>query len=69
MIYIFRTNLPKEAMGFPDFPIPAQKASYIPARDILNFLNLYADHFKLREHIKVYRFIIIIFKIILFAYH
>lgn len=56
-------------MGFPDFPIPAQKASYIPARDILNFLNLYADHFKLREHIKVYRFIINIFKIILFAYH
>lgn len=42
-------------MGFPDFPIPEQSQSYIPAKDILNFLNLYADHFQLRQHIKVFK--------------
>lgn len=46
------TNLPKEIMGFPDFPIPAQEKSYIPSEDILAFLNLYADQFKVRERIK-----------------
>lgn len=46
------TNLPKEIMGFPDFPIPAQQKSYIPSEDILAFLNLYADQFKVRERIK-----------------
>ncbi|XP_055387388.1 senecionine N-oxygenase-like [Condylostylus longicornis] len=46
------TNLPKEIMGYPDFPIPDQEKSYIPASDILKFLNLYADHFNVKEHIK-----------------
>ncbi|XP_049788398.1 uncharacterized protein LOC126191537 [Schistocerca cancellata] len=47
-----RTNLPKEVMGFPDFPIPHREESYLPAKDILQFLNDYADHFGLRKHIK-----------------
>jgi dimethylaniline monooxygenase (N-oxide forming) len=46
------TNLPKEIMGYPDFDIPHQEKSYISAEDMLNFLNLYADHFKVRERIK-----------------
>lgn len=47
-----RTNLPKEVMGFPDFPIPDREESYLPAKDILQFLNDYADHFGLRKYIK-----------------
>lgn len=47
-----RTNLPKEIMGYPDFPIPPQKLSYLPAADIFEFLNLYAKHFNLFEHIR-----------------
>lgn len=47
-----QTNLPKEVMGFPDFPIPEQENSYISSQEFLNFLNLYADKFKLRKKIK-----------------
>ncbi|XP_035895834.1 senecionine N-oxygenase-like [Anopheles stephensi] len=47
-----RTNLPKEVMGYPDFPIPAQSASYIASEDILSFLRLYADRYGIKRHIK-----------------
>uniref|UniRef100_A0A182W8C4 Flavin-containing monooxygenase n=1 Tax=Anopheles minimus TaxID=112268 RepID=A0A182W8C4_9DIPT len=47
-----RTNLPKEVMGYPDFPIPAQRASYIVSEDILSFLRLYADRYDIKRHIK-----------------
>lgn len=47
-----RTNLPKEIMGYPDFPIPCQEKSYIPAKDVLEFLKLYANNFGLYEKIK-----------------
>ncbi|XP_066995496.2 senecionine N-oxygenase [Anabrus simplex] len=51
-----RTNLPKEVMGFPDFPIKKEEdRSYIPAEDILQFLNDYADHFKLRKYIQFFQ--------------
>jgi cation diffusion facilitator CzcD-associated flavoprotein CzcO len=40
-------------MGYPDFPIPEQNKSYLTQAEILEFLNLYADHFKIRELIKV----------------
>lgn len=46
------TNLPKEVMGAPDFPIPPQDKSYISSEDMLKFLNLYADKFLLRNKIK-----------------
>lgn len=39
------TNLPKEIMGYPDFPIPEQDRSYIPSADMLDFLKLYAKEF------------------------
>ncbi|XP_070493552.1 senecionine N-oxygenase [Chironomus tepperi] len=45
------TNLPKEIMGYPDFPIPAQEKSYISSKDMLDFLNLYSDTFKIRKQI------------------
>lgn len=48
-----RTNLPKEIMGFPDFPIPESEHSYLPAKDMLAFLQLYADKHGVTRHIKV----------------
>lgn len=51
--YNSRTNLPKEVMGYPDFPIPEQEKSYLPAREILKFLNEYADNFGIRKQIQV----------------
>ncbi|XP_072931635.1 senecionine N-oxygenase isoform X2 [Epargyreus clarus] len=47
-----RTNLPKEIMGFPDFPIPESDKSYLPAKDMLAFLQLYADKHGITQHIK-----------------
>ncbi|XP_064211561.1 senecionine N-oxygenase [Tribolium castaneum] len=47
-----RINLPKEASGFPDFPIPEEGESYVSQEVVLRFLNGYADHFKLRQFIK-----------------
>lgn len=46
------TNFPKEVMGYPDFPIPDQENSFISQADVLNFLDLYADHFDVKHHIK-----------------
>lgn len=46
------TNLPKELMAFPDFPFPHQEKSFIPARDVGDYLNRYADAFDLRRHIR-----------------
>lgn len=40
-------------MGFPDFNIPEQDKSYLSQQEILDFLNLYADNFNLKQHIKV----------------
>ncbi|KAL1131046.1 hypothetical protein AAG570_012283 [Ranatra chinensis] len=47
-----RTNLPKEIMGYPDFPIPKQERSFISSEEILNYLNTYCDKFDLRKYIK-----------------
>ncbi|XP_057319304.1 uncharacterized protein LOC130663831 [Microplitis mediator] len=47
-----RTNLPKEVMGYPDFPVPENTKSYLTRTEILDFLNNYCDHFKLRSYIK-----------------
>lgn len=47
-----KTNLPKELMCFPDFPFPPQQKSYLPAADVLDYLNSYTDKFGVREKIK-----------------
>lgn len=49
----FSTNLPKEVMGYPDFTYSQHiRNSYISSKEVLHFLNSYADHFQLRAHIK-----------------
>ncbi|RZC35902.1 FMO-like domain containing protein, partial [Asbolus verrucosus] len=45
-------NVPKEMMGFPDFPIPEQERCYLTQAEILEFLNNYVDHFNLKELIR-----------------
>lgn len=45
-------------MGYPDFPIPDQKKSYIPQRDMLTFLELYAQKFNVYQHIKFQSYVI-----------
>ncbi|XP_076659167.1 senecionine N-oxygenase [Halictus rubicundus] len=47
-----RTNLPKEVMGYPDYPTPDVPESYLTRTQILDFLNSYCDHFKLRRYIR-----------------
>lgn len=47
------TNLPKEAMRFPDFDYPDDGTSYLPSEKILQYLVDYADHFNLHSAIKI----------------
>lgn len=53
-----RTNLPKEVMGFPDYPFPEQNSSYIPAEDVLQFIRDYAENFKVTDHIKFRHYVV-----------
>ena len=46
------TNLPKELMQFPDFIFPPNEFSFVPANDVTQYLNCYADSFKLRQFVK-----------------
>lgn len=46
-----RTNLPKEVMGYPDYPIPEIGKSYLTRSEIVDFLNSYCDNFQLRKFI------------------
>lgn len=40
-------------MGYPDFSYPDKfKMSFVTAAEVLEYLNLYADNFKLRNFIK-----------------
>lgn len=52
MLYA-RTNLPKELMAFPDFPFSEDLPSYIGHKDVLQYLDNYADHFGLKQFIRV----------------
>ena len=45
-------------MGYPDFPIPEQDKSYIPASDMLAFLGLYAKEFNVEERVKFQHYVI-----------
>ncbi|BFG05462.1 senecionine N-oxygenase [Drosophila madeirensis] len=53
-----RTNLPKEVMGFPDFEIPKNEVSYVRSDEICDFLNQYADHFRLKQYIRFNSYVI-----------
>lgn len=50
---VTRTNLPKEVMGYPDFQVPDRPESYLTRTEMLDFLNMYCDHFELRPYIRV----------------
>lgn len=45
-------------MGYPDFPIPEQDKSYIPAADMLAFLDLYATRFAVKPCIRFQHYVI-----------
>lgn len=48
-----RTNIPKEVMQIPDFPIKDQDAPSFPHHSVIRrYLVDYADHFNLYPHIK-----------------
>ena len=53
--YFFRTNLPKEIMEFPGFPFPKELNSFVTHNDVQHYLEKYAAHYKLANHIKVRR--------------
>ncbi|XP_061681910.1 flavin-containing monooxygenase 5-like isoform X1 [Syngnathoides biaculeatus] len=45
-------NISKEMMCYSDFPIPADYPNYMHHSKILNYFRMYADHFKLLQHIR-----------------
>ncbi|XP_022920139.1 uncharacterized protein [Onthophagus taurus] len=51
------TNLPKNLMGFSDFPIPDDKNRYLTHNELKLFLHSYADHFQLKPLIKLNTFV------------
>ena len=44
-------NTSKEMMCFSDFPIPARFPPFMSHDRIIEYFNLYVDHFKLRDRI------------------
>jgi hypothetical protein len=50
---IFRTNIPKEIMPFPDFPFHETEASFVHHTDVLKYLKKYAQYYDLYKHIRV----------------
>ena len=47
------TNFPVEAMAFPDFPFSKDMPSFVKHTVVHKYLEDYADHVQLRDHIKV----------------
>lgn len=47
-----KTNLPKEVMGFPDYPFPSGDNSFIHHTEVQQYLESYMEHYKLNPHIK-----------------
>ena len=50
---VFRTNIPKEIMPFPDFPFHETEASFVHHTDVLKYLKKYAQCYDLNKHIRV----------------
>lgn len=53
-----KTNLPKEIMGYPDFPIQHSEESYVPSHVIEKFLKDYCSEHKLQQFIKFLHYVI-----------
>ncbi|XP_077301024.1 senecionine N-oxygenase-like isoform X2 [Arctopsyche grandis] len=47
-----RTNLPKNVMEFPDFPIPSYYKTFMKHEEFLTYLRSYGTHFELHKYIK-----------------
>ncbi|XP_034387241.1 dimethylaniline monooxygenase [N-oxide-forming] 5-like [Cyclopterus lumpus] len=45
-------NISKEMMCYSDFPIPADYPNYMHHSKILTYFRMYAEHFKLLQHIR-----------------
>ena len=48
-----RSNLPKEIMGFPDYPFPPSDHSFLGHREVAAYLKSYANHFGLDPFIRL----------------
>lgn len=53
MYETLHTNTSKHLMSFTDFPMPQHYPDYPSQRQVLEYLNEYADHFGLHEHIQL----------------
>jgi hypothetical protein len=51
--FVFRTNIPKEIMPFPDFPFHETETSFVHHSDVLIYLKQYAQYYDLNKHIRV----------------
>lgn len=47
------TNLPKETMGYHEFPFTGFERSYVTPQEVVDYLESYVVHFRLRDHIKL----------------
>lgn len=47
------SNTSKEMSAFSDFPFPEDFPVFLPNAQLLDYLQRYAEHFSLREHIKL----------------
>ncbi|XP_014378196.2 flavin-containing monooxygenase FMO GS-OX4-like isoform X2 [Alligator sinensis] len=52
-----RTNLPKEAMAFPDFPFEVALPSFLPRAAVLSYLEHYTESHGLRGYIRFQRLV------------
>jgi len=48
-----KTNLPKEIMGFPDFPFAPSDHSFLGHQEVAEYLKSYAKHFDLNQVIRL----------------
>jgi dimethylaniline monooxygenase (N-oxide forming) len=42
----------RKSLGYPDFPIPAHLPDYLSHEQMCGYLESYADHFGVREHVR-----------------
>ena len=42
----------RKSLGYPDFPIPESMPDFLSHEQVLQYFEAYADHFKLRPHIR-----------------
>ncbi|XP_066578237.1 uncharacterized protein LOC136768086 [Amia ocellicauda] len=47
-----RTNLPKEVMMFPDFPLDPELPSFLSHEEVLSYLENYCNHYCVTPHIR-----------------